>query len=67
MRPQQECTEEPKQDPLQDDQSDTTEGEDIADYDLDIDYEGSEPKVEPVAQVEREVNQCRICKHGYSP
>ena len=28
----------------------------ITDYDLDVDYVGSEPKVEPVAQVEREVD-----------
>ena len=32
------------------------EGEDIADYDMDIDYVDSEPKVEPVTQEEREVD-----------
>ena len=55
-RPQQEGTEEPEQDPQQENQSDTTEGKDTADYDLDVDYEGSEPDVVPVAQVEREVD-----------
>ena len=34
-----------KRDPQQEDQSDATEGKDIADYDLDVDYEGSEPKL----------------------
>ena len=29
---------------------------DIADYDPDVDYEGSEPEVEPVTEVEREVD-----------
>ena len=33
-----------------------TEGRDIADYDLDVDNEGSEPKVEPVTQEQREVD-----------
>ena len=28
---------------------------DIADYNLDIDFEGSKPRVEPVAQEQREV------------
>ena len=55
-RPQQEGTEEPERDPQQEDQSDATEGEDIADYNPDVDYEGSEPKVELVPQVEREVD-----------
>ena len=48
-RSQQEGTEEPEQDPQQENQSDTTEGKDTADYDLDVDYEGSEPDVVPVA------------------
>ena len=34
----------------------TTVGRDITDYDLDIGYEGSEPKVEQVAQEQREVD-----------
>ena len=55
-RPQQEGAEEPEQDPQQEDQSDAAEGKDIADYDPDIDYVGSEPKVEQVAQDEREVD-----------
>ena len=55
-RPQQEGTEEPEQDPQQQDQPDATEGEDIADYDTDIDHVGSEPEVESVAQDKREVN-----------
>ena len=46
----------PERDPQQEDQSDTTEGEDIADYDPNIDYEGSEPEVDPVGQEQREVN-----------
>ena len=40
--------------PQQDGQPDAAGGEDIADYDLDIGYEGSEPKVEPVNQDQRE-------------
>ena len=55
-RSQQEGAEESERDSQQEDQSDTTESKDVADYNLDIDYEGSEPKVEPVAHVEREVN-----------
>ena len=46
----------PKRDPQQEEQPDTPEGKVIADYNLDIDYEGSEPKVESVAQDEREVD-----------
>ena len=30
--------------------------QDIADYDMDIGYEGSEPKVEPTAQIQNEVD-----------
>ena len=55
-RLQQEGAEDPDRDPQQDDQSVTAEGKDIADYDPNVDYEGSEPKVESDAQVEREVN-----------
>ena len=40
-RSQQEGTEEPERDTQQEDQSDATEVEDIADYDPDIDYVGS--------------------------
>ena len=32
------------------------EGKDIANYNLDVDYGGSEPKVEPVAQEQKEVD-----------
>ena len=39
-RSQQEGTEEPDRDPQQKGQLDATEGKDIADYDLDIYYEG---------------------------
>ena len=35
---------------------DATEGRDIADYDPDIDYGGSEPKVEPATKEQREVD-----------
>ena len=55
-RPQREGTEEPERDPQQEDQQDATEGKDIADYNLDVDYVGSEPKIEPVAQDERGVD-----------
>ena len=40
----------------QEDLPDATEGTDIEDYDLDLDYEGSEPKVEQSAQEQREVD-----------
>ena len=43
----------PERDPQQEVQPDATEGKDIADYNLDVDYVGSEPKVESVAQDER--------------
>ena len=42
--------------PQQEEQTDATEGKVIIDYDLDIDYDGSEPKNEPVAQEEKEEN-----------
>ena len=45
---------EPEGDPQQEDQPDVTEGKDIADYDPDVDYEGSEPKVKQSAQEQRE-------------
>ena len=55
-RSQQEGAEEPDRDPWQEGQSDATKCKDLADYDPDIDYEGSEPEVESVAQVEREID-----------
>ena len=55
-RSQQEGTEEPERDPQQEDQLDATEGKDIADYNLDIDYEVSEPKVKQSAQKQMEVD-----------
>ena len=39
-RSQQEGTEEPERDPQQEEQPDATEGKDITDYDLYIDYVG---------------------------
>ena len=39
--------------PQQRRQPDTTEGEVTVDYDLDVDYEGSEPKKEPIVQEEK--------------
>ena len=54
-RLQKEGTEEPEQDPQQEDKPDAAEDKHIVDYDLDVDYEGSEPKVEPVAQEQSEV------------
>ena len=53
-RPEQEGMEESERDPQQREQPDATEGKVIADYDLDVDYEGSEPKVEPDALEQRE-------------
>ena len=41
-RSKQEGIGEPERDPQQEDQPDATEGKDIAHYDLDVDYEGSE-------------------------
>ena len=48
-RSQQEGIEEPERDPQQEDQPDATEGKDIADYNPDVGYEGSEPKVKQSA------------------
>ena len=45
--------------PQQEGHPDDTEEKDIADYNPDVDYEGSEPKVEPVAQQQREVDPDR--------
>ena len=55
-RSQQGGEEKPERDPQQEGQLDAAESKDIADYDPDVDYVGSEPKVEPVTQVEREVH-----------
>ena len=55
-RLQQERTEEPERDPQQEDQPDTIGGEDIEDYDPDVDFEGSEPEVEQSAPEQREVD-----------
>ena len=55
-RPQQEDMEEPVRNPQQEEQSDATESKVIANYSPDIDYEGSEPKVESDAQEQREVD-----------
>ena len=49
-RPQREGTTEPERDPKQEEQTDAAEGKVITDYDLDIDYEGSEPTVMQNAQ-----------------
>ena len=43
-------------DPQQEEHPDATKGRDIAGYNLHVDYEGSEPKVEPVAHEQRKVN-----------
>ena len=58
-RSQQEGIEELERNPQQEDQQDATGGEDISDYNLDVDYEGSEPKVEQSAQEQREVEPDR--------
>ena len=51
--PQKEGIEEPDRDSQQEDHLDAAEDKDIADYNLDIVYVGSEPEVEPVTQDER--------------
>ena len=51
-----EGAEEPDINPQQEEQPDATEGNVVADYNLDVDYEGSEPKNEPVTQEEVEKN-----------
>ena len=53
--PQQEGLEELIRNPQQEEQSDTIEGIVIVDYNPDVDYEGSEPKVEPGTQEKRKV------------
>ena len=55
-RSQQEGAEEPERDPQQENQPDATEGKNIADCNPDIGFEGSEPKVEPVAQDQRAID-----------
>ena len=55
-RPQQKGATEPERDPQKEEQPDASEGKIIADYDLDVDYEGSKPEVEPDAQEQREVD-----------
>ena len=55
-RTQHEGAEEPERARQQEGQPDATEGKDMADYDPDVDYVGSEPKVDSVAQDEREVD-----------
>ena len=50
--------------PQQEEQPDSTEGKVIADYDPDLDYEGSEPKNEPVTQEQKEEDPSRACVHG---
>ena len=52
-RSQQEGEEQPDEDPQQEGQLDATEGKDIADFNPGVDYEGSEPEVEPVVQVNK--------------
>ena len=52
---QEKGAEEPERDPQQEEQPDATGGKNIADYDPDVDYEWSEPEVEPVTQDQREV------------
>ena len=55
-RSQQEGIEEPMEDPQQEDQPDITGGNDMEDYNLDEDYEGTEPKVKQSAQEQKEVD-----------
>ena len=53
---EQEDAEEPERDPQQEGQPDATEGKNIVDYNANVDCEGSEPRNEPVAQDQSEVN-----------
>ena len=55
-RLQQKDAEDHEQDSQQEEQADAREGKVIVDYNPDVDYEQSEPKNEPVAQDQREVN-----------
>ena len=55
-RSQQEGVEEPGRDPQQEDQPGNTGGKAILGYNLDVDFEGSEPKVDQSAQEQREVD-----------
>ena len=55
-RSQEEGAEQPKRDPQQGDKPDAIVGKDIEDYNMDINYEGLEPKVEQRAQEQREVD-----------
>ena len=55
-RSQQEGVEEPERNPQQEGQPHATDGEDTADYDPDVDYEGSEPIVEQIAQEQNDVD-----------
>ena len=54
-RLKQKGAEEPERDPQWEEQPSTTEGNVIVDNNLEVDYEGSEPEVEPVAQEQKEV------------
>ena len=56
VRSQQIGAQEPEKDPQEEDQPDATESKNIAEYNLDVDYVGSEPKVEKVAQDKREID-----------
>ena len=58
-RSQPEGTEQPETDPgvlQQEKQPDAAEGNVITDYDLDVDYEGSDPQNKPDSQEEKEEN-----------
>ena len=55
-RSQQVGTEEPERDHQQENQQDATGDKDVDDYNLDVDYEGSEPKVEMGAPEQKEVD-----------
>ena len=50
----QQCAEEHERDPQQVEQPEAAEDDDIADYDMDIDYEGSESEVEQDTHKQRE-------------
>ena len=55
-RSQEEGTEEPEKNSQQEDQPDVIVGKDIEDYDSNVDYDWSEPKVKQSAQEQREVD-----------
>ena len=59
-RSQQEDAEEPVRDPQQEEQSDDTGDEVMADYDPDVDYEGSEPLTQEQKEVDSNAEYAKM-------